>query len=247
MRAAKFLAVLASITADATLLSKLPPCPARPAADAIAGSVLRKAGVEGCFCQLLDINMAHAWKPAPQSYAYAAQQLGLKPEQVGTFVCSCSGSWSLLRAAGCAEETCSEQVHQKGSDGLCAALCRPPPPRPLTCADPCSFLSSPLHVCRSSWLRATHGMCLERCKRGCRLHTCAAPAARPTPLFFRCSPRWWSATFQNWQKPWLVWGSRARRQENDPAGFPLSIIAAVGSPRGWRPRQRRLAIAKQVP
>ena len=121
MRAAKLLTLLASITADVTLLWKLPSCPARPAADAIAGSVLRKAGVEGCFCQLLDINMAHAWKPAPQSYAYAAQQLGLKPEQVGAYVFSCSGSWAIFRAAGCAGRAAGP------SEGEGQALCCPLP------------------------------------------------------------------------------------------------------------------------
>lgn len=51
-------------------------------AEGIAKSVLQKAGIEGCFTALLDINMAAAWKPAPASYAFAAQRLGLAPEQI---------------------------------------------------------------------------------------------------------------------------------------------------------------------
>lgn len=51
-------------------------------ADGVARSVLQKAGIEGLFAALLDINMAQAWKPARQSYAFACGQLGLRPEQV---------------------------------------------------------------------------------------------------------------------------------------------------------------------
>ncbi|KAL4424590.1 hypothetical protein ABPG77_009174 [Micractinium sp. CCAP 211/92] len=51
-------------------------------ADGVARSVLQKAGVEGMFAALLDINMAQAWKPARQSYAFACGQLGLRPDQV---------------------------------------------------------------------------------------------------------------------------------------------------------------------
>ncbi len=45
--------------------------------------MLQKAGVEGVFAALLDINMAQAWKPARESYAFACGQLGLRPDQVG--------------------------------------------------------------------------------------------------------------------------------------------------------------------
>ncbi|EFN50965.1 hypothetical protein CHLNCDRAFT_28513 [Chlorella variabilis] len=51
-------------------------------ADSIARSVLQKAGLEGVFSCLLDVGMAGAWKPAPQSYAWAVEQLGLAPGQV---------------------------------------------------------------------------------------------------------------------------------------------------------------------
>ncbi|KAL4421285.1 hypothetical protein ABPG75_010576 [Micractinium tetrahymenae] len=51
-------------------------------ADGIARSVLQKAGIEGIFAALLDINMAQAWKPARESYAFACERLGLRPEQV---------------------------------------------------------------------------------------------------------------------------------------------------------------------
>lgn len=59
------------------------PCTLPAAADGVARSVLQKAGIEGLFAALLDINMAQAWKPARQSYAFACGQLGLRPEQVG--------------------------------------------------------------------------------------------------------------------------------------------------------------------
>lgn len=57
--------------------------PAPVAADGIAHSVLQKAGIEGIFDALLDSNMAQAWKPARESYAFACVRLGLRPDQVG--------------------------------------------------------------------------------------------------------------------------------------------------------------------
>lgn len=64
------------------------------AADSIARSVLQKAGLEGVFSCLLDVGMAGAWKPAPQSYAWAVEQLGLAPGQVKArwaASCKCAG------------------------------------------------------------------------------------------------------------------------------------------------------------
>ena len=54
------------------------------AADSIARRVLQKAGIEGTFCALLDINMPSCWKPAAGSYSFAVQQLGLAPGEAST-------------------------------------------------------------------------------------------------------------------------------------------------------------------
>jgi 2-haloacid dehalogenase len=46
----------------------------------VAGRLLETAGVRDAFEMLLSVDDAPAWKPAPASYAYAAQKCRLPPE-----------------------------------------------------------------------------------------------------------------------------------------------------------------------
>eukprot|EP00887_Chlorella_sp_A99_P004331 scaffold15.g4331.t1 len=51
-------------------------------AEGIATPVLRRVGLEGVVAPLLDIGQARAWKPAPESYHYAAERLGMEAGQL---------------------------------------------------------------------------------------------------------------------------------------------------------------------
>lgn len=109
-----------------------------PAADLIARRALQKAGLEGAFAALLDIQAAGAWKPSPSSYAHAVRELGLRPEEVMLVASHPWDVFGALQASRGASVRAEAGLHMAGAlPPKCCAMhistrtsraCPPPPP-----------------------------------------------------------------------------------------------------------------------